>query len=236
MLRVFSVVALFGALLTFVACGDSGESGGGAPGWYRRGSCREATLVQRAVTPPEAAAAGGDSGSGGSAGTGSGGGPIGTGGASTCTPKTCADLDVACGYRARRLRTVFRCGTCTAGNICDSATHRCVKKSDACTAINAECGLISDACGNPIDCGSCPAGEVCDGATHQCAPCRPKTCAETGCGTMSDGCGGTLTCGACGSGLACDFATQTCEPCHQPPPVRPRRSSAARSATAAARV
>jgi hypothetical protein len=142
-LRLFGVVALFGALVTAVACGDSGETGGGAPGGAGGGAASgsggsAAGDAAGGSSGSSGSATGGDSGS--SATGGNGGGPIGTGGSGTCTPKTCAELGVACGPAPDGCGGFLRCGTCLAGNICDAATHTCIKKNDACTAIAAECG------------------------------------------------------------------------------------------------
>ncbi len=127
--------------------------------------------------------------------------------ASTCTPKTCAELGVDCGEQSDGCGDVIQCGTCTAPEICGGGgpskcgTAPCTAKT--CADLGASCGQQGDGCGNLIDCGTCTAPQTCGGGgiPNVCGgvACTPKTCAQMGfdCGKVADGCGGLVDCGTC---------------------------------------
>ncbi len=156
--------------------------------------------------------------------------PIST--ATTCTPKTCDEVNVHCGPAGDGCGGIIDCGTCPAGKQCggDGTPSQCVTATamgpdggacvaKTCADYNAQhvdCGQQSDGCGGVIDCGVCntAAGEFCGGGgPSKCgAPgadggtCVPKTCADYPgkCGVHPNGCGGvTGVCGTC-------TGTQTC--------------------------
>ena len=161
--------------------------------------------------------AGGDDGTGGTAGDASTDGKAGSSGsagdgginldASSCVPKTCADLGVDCGQQSDGCGSILDCGSCTAPAYCGGGgpsqcgTDPCTKKT--CSELNAFCGMQGDGCGGLMDCGTCTAPQTCGGGgvPNVCggAACTKKTCSAMGydCGPVADGCGGLVQCGTC---------------------------------------
>jgi hypothetical protein len=79
-----------------------------------------------------------------------------------CTPKTCEELGVTCGYAANGCGMLTKnCGDCPANFECrnGSCAQACVPRT--CTEAQAQCGYAGDGCGGIIDCGVCPDGFVC---------------------------------------------------------------------------
>jgi hypothetical protein len=128
----------------------------------------------------------------------------------SCTPQTCAQLGLQCGFGADGCGGVTaQCGTCPAGSACvgnhcvaADAGGSCVPQT--CAQLGIHCGLSDDGCGNLLTCPTCPAGQSCE--FNQCVmppgdTCTPLTCANfpmTTCGEQSDGCGGhTANCNPC---------------------------------------
>jgi hypothetical protein len=145
------------------------------------------------------------------------GGPGVCGVAPECTPPadggtTCGTFPNACGSGN------VSCGTCAAGQTCNS-NHQCV----TCVPIPspcgaAVCGSASDGCGNSVKCGSCSGNDVC----NKGACCTPLTCAgladgglpdggALGCNAVSDSCGGFLVCEKCTATQRC--VTDSCTDC-----------------------
>jgi len=153
--------------------------------------------------------------------------------ASTCKPKTCADIqslpgEVLCGPQSDGCGGLITCGpadggaecvppqTCGGGgkpSVC-GGTQGCVPKTPA-TACNdggALCGQVADGCGGTIDCGGCAANQACGtGGVSKCGPanggtCTPKsqaTACSGKCGPAPDGCGGIYDCGGCTAPQSC---------------------------------
>jgi hypothetical protein len=170
----------------------------------------------------DAGSAGGGDGDGGSAGGGNpgggnpgGGSPAGgmrlDGGPFSCMPTSCEVQGATCGRIDDGCGDVLNCGACSAGRVCDPATHQCTDVATLCDM--AECGATTDACNGVVGCGSCAAGQVCR-AGH-CEACLPRVCGAGQCGTVSDGCGAMLDCGGCDDGEACDALTHTCKECER---------------------
>ena len=130
-----------------------------------------------------------------------------------CTPKTCAQLGLACGPAADGCGGSLSCGPCTAPQTCGGAGVPgqcgvpCVART--CAQLGSNCGTQGDGCGGTVSCGTCTAPQTCGGGgtPNVCGggTCLAKTCAQLGfsCGQQGDGCGGTLNCGPC-------TAPQTC--------------------------
>jgi hypothetical protein len=145
------------------------------------------------------------------------------GNASSCFPKTCAQLGYNCGPNADGCGGAVDCGKCSGNEQCGiggyskcgdptitpDGGHLCTPKT--CADLGYECGVNADGCGGTVDCGSCPSGKQCGiGGFSKCgdptvtpdgAPaCTPQTCASLNydCGLSGDGCGGQI--GPCGTG------------------------------------
>jgi hypothetical protein len=145
----------------------------------------------------------------------------------SCTPTTCQNLGVDCGYVSDGCGGLLECGTCVppescggggTPNVCGST---CTLRT--CASAGATCGVIGDGCGGTLDCGTCPTGTCGGGGTpNVCGapPCTPRTCQQAGatCGDIGNGCGGTLHCGTCvapqfcGGGGPNTCGTTTCTP------------------------
>ncbi|MBN1654972.1 MAG: hypothetical protein JXA30_14480 [Deltaproteobacteria bacterium] len=113
--------------------------------------------------------------------------------------------------------TVYQCGGCSDGLVCDLAEHRCVVPRITCEDLGAECGRTKNSCGERLDCGGCPDGEECDPDTNTCVPCDTSvTCSDLGyeCGEAWLGCGpktNKTDCGECEEG-GCNETFYVCEP------------------------
>lgn len=116
----------------------------------------------------------GGGGAGGAAGAaGAAGGNL-DGGAGTCAPKTCAQLEAVCGSAPDTCGGKVECGDCAIGQTCGGAgvnkcgTNACTPKT--CAQIGASCGYVSDQCSLAVDCGTCPSGQTCGGGgvPNQC--------------------------------------------------------------------
>src|SRR5262249_45679167 len=148
--------------------------------------------------------------------------------ATSCTPKTCTELNVNCGLAGDGCGNTITCPTCPVGQQCGGpgAPSQCVAAlptgpdGGACVRKtwadynlqNMDCGVQSDGCGGTIDCGQCIAPEFCGGGgPSKCAvsgggTCTPVTCAAYPgrCGPQPNGCGGvTADCGTCTAPQAC---------------------------------
>jgi chitinase len=80
-------------------------------------------------------------------------------GTGSCTPSTsCSAKGATCGSIFDGCNTVS-CGTCSAGNTCNSS-NQCVASCTpkTCAQLSASCGSPSDGCGGTLNCGSCPNG------------------------------------------------------------------------------
>jgi hypothetical protein len=133
----------------------------------------------------------------------------------TCWPKSCSQVQAACGNAPDGCGGKVACGSCLAGQTCGAGgpnqcgNGTCAPKT--CLMLGASCGMVSDGCADVIDCGGCPPPESCGGGGGplQCG-CSPKTCAQLGaeCGTVPDACHDVLDCGTCPQGLQCGGAGQ----------------------------
>ncbi len=130
----------------------------------------------------------------------------------TCTPKTCAAQNIACGPAGDGCGNVIQCGTCAGGQTCGGGgvesqcgAPPCSPKT--CAEQGFTCGMQGDGCGNVLQCGTCAAGFCGGGTPGTCGSgvCTPKTCAALGatCGLQGDGCGNILQCGSCSPGETC---------------------------------
>ena len=148
MRRVMSLAALASAFAGFVACGGADEANDGASGGAGGGA---------ATGGSGGSAAAGDAAGGSSAGPGDSG----SGATPEAAPARAATAAVRSGREAAapahprpaRCSTLLAARSPTAaaascaaepaptGNICDPATHKCVKRDDACTAIAARVRL-----------------------------------------------------------------------------------------------
>ena len=87
--------------------------------------------------------------------------------ASTCQPKTCADLGYDCGDAGDGCDdgVVLHCGACANGRTCGGGgsgqcgTGPC--SPGTCASLAADCGIVGDGCGGTVECGTCPSGEFC---------------------------------------------------------------------------
>lgn len=113
--------------------------------------------------------------------------------------------------------TVYQCGGCSDGLVCDLSEHTCIVPKVTCEELRAECGRIRNSCGERLDCGECPDGEECDPDSNTCVPCDTSvTCADVGfeCGEAWLNCGpktNTTDCGDCDEG-GCNETYHICEP------------------------
>jgi hypothetical protein len=150
--------------------------------------------------------------------------------AGMCVSKTCADLDINCGYTGDGCNNALNCGTCTTGEFCggggfnkcgtgttatDAAPMTCT--ATTCAAKGYTCGVAADGCGGVLNCGTCTNPEYCGGGGFDVCggnngltadggiACTPTTCAALGftCGIAADGCGGVLDCGTCSNPEFC---------------------------------
>ena len=137
----------------------------------------------------------------------------------SCTPKTCAQQNIACGPAGDGCgNIILSCGSCPTSQSCGGGgvpgqcggTNTCVPLT--CAQQNIACGPAGDGCGNLIaSCGTCVPPASCGGGgtPGQCGsgpPCVPKTCQElnTNCGPAGDGCGNLIpTCGTCAPPATC---------------------------------
>jgi hypothetical protein len=148
------------------------------------------------------------------------GGQCGYPDAGSCTPKTCAQLNINCGPAGDGCGGSLNCGNCTAPQTCGGGGvyGQCGYpdggscKPQTCGQQNINCGPAGDGCGGSLSCGNCTPPQTCGGGGHagQCGypdggSCVPETCAQQNinCGPAGDGCGGSLSCGIC-------VAPQTC--------------------------
>ncbi len=130
-------------------------------------------------------------------------------GGNPCTPRTCAEQNITCGFAGDGCGNQLQCGSCTSPQYCGAVTAGQCGGNNGCTALtcaqqNIACGPAGDGCGNELQCGTCTAPQTCGGGTPgtpgQCGgsmACVPTTCAALGfnCGPAGDGCGGLLSCG-----------------------------------------
>jgi hypothetical protein len=113
--------------------------------------------------------------------------------------------------------TVYQCGGCSDGLVCDLTEHTCIVPKVTCADLGAECGRIRNSCGERLDCGECPDGEECDPDSNTCVACDTSvTCADLGyeCGEAWLGCGpktNKTDCGTCDEG-GCNETYHVCEP------------------------
>ena len=88
---------------------------------------------------------------------------------SGCVPKTCAQLNAACGTISDGCGTLLNCGTCTvAGQTCGGAgvpyQCGCELMNYPCSDRGANCGSPSNGCGGTIGpCGTCVSPNTCGG-------------------------------------------------------------------------
>ncbi len=129
--------------------------------------------------------------------------------APSCTPRTCAQQNLACGPAGDGCGGVLDCGNCQAGQTCGGGGvpgqcgggQTCTPRT--CAQQNLECGPAGNGCGGVLDCGTCTPPLTCGGGgvPGRCGntPCVPRTCAQVGaeCGIIGDGCGGQTSCGQC---------------------------------------
>jgi len=134
----------------------------------------------------------------------------------TCTPNpnVCNDNGFVCGVADDICGTLYSCGICNVGFICNVTQTECISgtcEPDPGACGGLECGDVVNSCGDLVGCGNCDveAGESCiDGL---CVPeaCTPMNVTEAcgilnlTCGSTDDGCGTPLLCGTCDLGFLC---------------------------------
>ncbi len=188
------------------------DDGGAAGGGGEAGMSGGGGALDAAVGDSAAAGTGGEEG-----------GPV-DAGRDDCEPDT-PDCNTLCGPITDLCTgTVFQCGGCEQGTVCDLDSHTCIEPLITCEELGAECGAIRNSCGDRLDCGTCPTGQECDPDTNTCIDCDESvTCEELGyqCGDAWLGCGPRteLTdCGDCPEGEVCNGSFKTCEPDCDPEP------------------
>ncbi|PZR18667.1 MAG: hypothetical protein DI536_01950 [Archangium gephyra] len=131
-----------------------------------------------------------------------------------CTPRTCAQQNIACGQASDGCGGVLNCGTCTSPATCGGGgvTGQCGVPCTprTCAQLGANCGQQGDGCGGTLNCGTCTSPQTCGGGgtPNVCGggACVPQTCSTLGyaCGSWGNGCGGvTANCGNCPAGQTC---------------------------------
>jgi hypothetical protein len=113
--------------------------------------------------------------------------------ATACIPKTCAELDAACGSAPNACGgAIADCGACTPPDTCGAAGPNhcgdagCVAKASC--GVD-QCGTVSNGCGGTLSCPACSGGRYCDLGAGACQPCTffTSTCAPTGTSTCPGG-------------------------------------------------
>ena len=169
------------------------------------------------------------------------GGAGGSDAASSCVPKTCADLGYDCGYAGDGCGNSLNCGgavACSLPAYCGgggpqkcggdvnagsdgSAGSTCTPKT--CADLGYDCGFGGDGCGNSLDCGgasACAAGQYCGGGgANKCGGNvfvaadggAVNLCTPTTCATLGYNCGPAGD--GCGNLLMCGTSCPGAEYC-----------------------
>ncbi len=136
------------------------------------------------------------------------------GGAISCTPKTCDELNYSCGKIDNECGTLIDCGICKKNQKCEQGA--CIDQSptctpDTCAELKVECGQADDGCGGTLECGACDGDLICQEGKciDKSAACTPKTCDDhkLSCGSAYNGCGKALNCGTCAENQVCKAGT-----------------------------
>ena len=159
------------------------------------------------------------------------------GGTTSCTPTTCSQLGLTCGYAGDGCGKLLDCGgaaACTLPQYCGGGgPNKCggsvyvgtdggsinLCTPSTCSSLGYDCGYAGDGCGNQLDCGPasvCPSPQYCGGGgTNRCggsvyvAPDGGmiNLCTPTTCGALGYDCG--YAGDGCGNQLNCGGAS-TC--------------------------
>ncbi len=108
-----------------------------------------------------------------------------------CTPKTCQELGINCGYAPDGCGQAVSCGSCPEGQLCGAETPNICKEPPPCQAaascaeLGWECGVAIDDCGNVLDCAAeglaCEPFETCIGSDNGTTECVPGFGGAAGC-------------------------------------------------------
>ena len=155
------------------------------------------------------------------AGNAGGGGQPGTG--PNCTPASCSDINIGCGFAPDGCGDLVDCGACDAPSVCGGGTmpSACGYSPPACELktcddYEANCGYVADGCGDVLYCGDCSASnQACGGggvpnqcggpvqSTENCPALQDCSAQNATCGLTGNGCGGILECGSCSAPETC---------------------------------
>ncbi len=158
--------------------------------------------------------------------------------ATTCVPKTCAQLGFNCGPQGDGCGGQIQCGTCTlpafcgggGPSVCGLGTNIGIDGGviggdggsactpETCASLGYDCGFTGDGCGSSIQCGAtCPALEYCGGGgpnvcggTTTVAPDGGSVspCVPQTCTSLGYNCG--LAGDGCGNQLDCSVGNAAC--------------------------
>ncbi len=108
-----------------------------------------------------------------------------------CTPKTCEELGLDCGYAPDECGGAVNCGGCPEGQLCGGETPNiCLAPppcmgATSCAELGWECGVAIDDCGNVLDCAAeglvCESFETCIASDNGATECVPGFGGEAGC-------------------------------------------------------
>ena len=135
-----------------------------------------------------------------------------------CIPKTCDDLNKACGsVYDDGCGNTLECGNCGENQSCND-DGECIDDAcipDTCDNLGIECGSVSNNCEGTLDCGGCGANQSCNDNGQCIDNCIPQTCENLGmvCGSINDACGTLVTCGTCNANQSCNNNGQCVENC-----------------------
>jgi hypothetical protein len=142
-------------------------------------------------------------------------------GATSCVPKTCAQLGYNCGMNGDGCGGSVDCGGCPSGQFCGGGGYSLCgstgNASDAgndggqatsctpetCQSLNIDCGYAGDGCNGVLNCGTCSGSQYCGGGGYN--KCGGNK------GTSGDGATGTCTKTTCAAlGYTCGVAADGC--------------------------
>jgi hypothetical protein len=153
-------------------------------------------------------------------------------GATSCVPKTCAQLGYNCGMNGDGCGGSLDCGACPSGQYCGGGGYSlCGAKTGTvsdggddggqnasctpatCQSLNIDCGYAGDGCNGVLNCGSCSGSQYCGGGGYnKCggnsglsSDGSASTCTKTTCAALGYTCG--VAADGCGGILQCGTCT-----------------------------